>query len=39
VAELMSDDSFNFLSLRLLDQSVKDDNVLALPECELKNRG
>ena len=32
VTKFMGENSFNFLWLRLLDQGVKDDNVLALPE-------
>lgn len=36
VTELMGEDGFDFLGLRLLDQGVKDDNVLALPKIELR---
>lgn len=39
VAELMSEDSFNFLGLTLLDQGVKDDNVLVLSESEPEKAG
>jgi hypothetical protein len=35
----MSEDSFDFLGLRLFDQGVKDDNVFALPEIELEKQG
>jgi hypothetical protein len=34
VTKFMGEDSFDFLGLRLLDQGVKDDNVLALPKIE-----
>jgi len=39
VTKFMGNDSFDFLGLRLLDQGVKDDNVLALPKVELEKRG
>jgi hypothetical protein len=39
VTKLMGENSFDFFGLRLLDQGVKDDNVLALPKIELRKRG
>ena len=39
VTQFMSEDSFDFLGLRLFDQGVKDDNVFALPKIELEKRG
>ena len=39
VTKLMGEDGFDFLRLRLLDQGVKDDDVLTLPEIELWKRG
>ena len=36
--KVIGKDSFDFLGLRLLDQGVKDDDVLALPKIELKKR-
>jgi len=38
VTQFMGEDSFDFLGLKLLDQGVKDDDVLALPKIELKKR-
>ncbi len=39
MTQFMGKDSFDFLRLRLFDQGVKNDNVLALPKIELEKQG
>ena len=37
MTQFMGENSFDFLGLRLFDQSVEDDNVFALPKISYRN--